>query len=80
MMKETNMTILPQLEKLTDILRGDHGSDYAIGWMQSMVDDLMRNQVIKLSKEQRIALETIVTENIALAQKYATKRYNAQNS
>ena len=80
MMKETNMTIRPQLEKLTDILRGDHGSDYAIGWMQSMVDDLMRNQVIKLSKEQRIALETIVTENIALAQKYATKRYNAQNS
>ena len=69
-----------QLEKLTDILRGAHGSDYAIGWMQAMIDDLMRNQDIKLSKKQRIALETIVTENIALAQKYATKRYNAQNS
>ena len=69
-----------QLEKLTDILRGAHGSDYAIGWMQAMIDDLMRNQDIKLSKKQRIALETIVTENIDWAQKYATKRYNAQNS
>ena len=69
-----------QLEKLTDILRGAHGSDYALGWMQSMVDDLMRNQDIKLSKKQRIALETIVTENIDWAQKCATKHHNARNS
>jgi hypothetical protein len=76
MNKGMNMTILPQLEKLSDILRGDVGSDYALGWMQSMINDLMHNQDIKLSKKQRIALETIVTENIDWAQKCATKHYS----
>ena len=80
MNKGYDMTIRLQLEKLTDILRGDVGSDYALGWMQSMVDDLMRNQDIKLSKKQRIALETIVTKNIDWAQKCATKHHNARNA
>jgi hypothetical protein len=76
MNKGHTVTILPQLQKLTDILRGDIGSDYALGWMQSMINDLMHNQDIKLSKKQRIALETFITENIDWAQKCATKHYS----
>ena len=72
-MKGTNMTILTDMEKLTDVLRGDLGSDYALGWMQSMVADLMHNQDIKLSKQQKAALRTFVTKNIEWAQGCASK-------
>ena len=72
-MKGTNMTIRTDMEKLTDVLRGDLGSDYAIGWLQSMVAELEYDSDLKLNKRQKAALKAFVTKNIEWAQYWSNK-------
>lgn len=72
--KLDELAIHDKLDELTDTLRGDLGSDYAIGWMKGMLADLMRDPDIKLTKKQRAAFGMYVQTNIDWAQQYATKR------
>ena len=72
-MKGTNMTIQTDMEKLTDVLRGDLGSDYAIGWLQSMVAELEYDPDLKLNERQKAALKAFVTKNIEWAQYWSNK-------
>lgn len=67
------MTIRTDMEKLTDVLRGDRGSDYAIGWLQSMVAELEYDIDLKLNKRQKAALKAFVTKNIEWAQDWSNK-------
>jgi hypothetical protein len=74
-MTDMTNTILTDMNELTDVLRGYGGSDYAIGWLQSMVTDMARNHELKLTKKQVSALQVYVQKNIEWAE--ATKRSNA---
>ena len=76
MMNEGQNMIRDRLDELTDILRGDVGSDYAIGWLKGLIGDLMVNPDIKLTKKQKVALEKNIQENIEWAQACALKHKN----
>ena len=74
------MTIRTDMEKLTDVLRGDLGSDYAIGWLQSMVAELEYDIDLKLNKRQKVALKAFVTKNIEWAQDWANKHKDSKKN
>lgn len=76
-MTDMTSTILTDMNKLTDVLRGDIGSDYAIGWLQSMVASMAHNPELKLTKKQVSALKAYVQENIKWAEACASKRTKA---
>lgn len=73
------MTIRNDMEKLIDVLRGDKGSDYAIGWLYSMVAELEYDPDLKLNKRQKAALKAFVTKNIECAQGYASNHRILKN-
>lgn len=70
-------TILTDMNKLTDTLRGDIGSDYAIGWLHSMVAEMVYDPDLKLTKKQVSALKAYVQKNIEWAEACASKRAKA---
>lgn len=78
--KEQTMTntILTDMNKLTDTLRGDIGSDYAIGWLHSMVAEMVYDPDLKLTKKQTAALKAYVQKNIEWAEKCASRRQVAK--
>lgn len=76
-MTDMTNTILTDMNKLTDVLRGDLGSDYAIGWLHSMVADMAHSPDLKLTKKQVSALKAYVQENIEWAEACASKRTKA---
>ena len=76
-MTDMTSTILNDMNKLTDTLRGDIGSDYAIGWLHSMVADMAHDPDLKLTKKQVSALKAYVQKNIDWAEKCASRRSKA---
>ena len=76
-MTDMTSTILTDMNKLTDVLRGDIGSDYAIGWLHSMVADMAHDPDLKLTKKQASALKAYVQKNIEWAEACASKRTKA---
>lgn len=76
-MTDMTNTILTDMNKLTDVLRSDLGSDYAIGWLHSMVADMAHDPDFKLTKKQASALKAYVQKNIKWAEEWASRRSKA---
>ena len=67
-MTDMTSTIIDDMQKLTDVLRGDVNSDYALGWLHSMVAEMAYDVDLKLTKKQVSALKAYVQKNIEWAE------------
>ena len=76
-MTDMTSTIRTDMNKLTDVLRGYGGSDYAIGWLHSMVAEMVYDPDLKLTKKQVSALKAYVQKNIDWAEACASKHVKA---